>query len=148
MLQPNTVANPTIPHPRAPKQRLALSGFDHAVTGQKLMYQASEIRAYMRLGADYIEELRPVGIRETQMAQRIIDLNWRLNRLAAIENNLLSFNCLGKTYENSTGDPNTEGMVAQAHVWQTDCAYNPRLRSHQPLRIPPHAASYPADQRV
>ena len=112
----------TAPGPK-PQQRLALSGFDHAVTGQKLMYQASEIRAYMRLGADYMEELRPVGIRETQMAQRIIDLNWRLNRLAAIENNILTFNCLGKAVEQSTGDPNTEGMVAQAHVWQTDTAY-------------------------
>ncbi len=117
--------NPTQhPQPTAPRQRLALRGFDHAVTGQKLMYQASEIRAYMHLGAEYMAELRPVGIRETQTAQRIVDLNWRLNRLTAIETNLLTFNSLAKSNENPTGDPNTEGIMAHAYAWATDCTYS------------------------
>ena len=67
-----------------------MNALKHGLSGQDLCLQADESLPYFELALRYIEDLRPVGVREEQLAQKIIDGNWRLNRVAAIENDLLS----------------------------------------------------------
>src|ERR1700722_19132297 len=71
-------------------QRVAMNSIKHNVTGQNMFLQATEFLPYMELGRDFFEECRPVGIREIQYVQKIIDSHWRLNRATAVENNILN----------------------------------------------------------
>ncbi len=107
------------------KQRVALNGVTHGLTGQNVFLEAGEYPAYMNLGAQYIAELRPVGVRETQLAQKIIDNNWRLNTIAAVENNLFNSTlvaCLkASDRDGDPSDDKTATMVAKANAWKTDC---------------------------
>ena len=105
----------------AGKQRVALNGVTHGLTGQNVFLEANEYPAYMRLGAQFISELRPVGVRETQLAQKIIDINWRLNSISAVENNLFNTTLVNSLRPNDSNDDRTIGMVAKATAWRTDC---------------------------
>lgn len=104
-----------------PRQRVPMSGLTNAVTGQDIFLEDHEYPAYMDLGAQYIEELRPVGVRETQLAQKIIDLNWRLNTLSAVENNLFHSARLALIAPHDPNDDKTVAMTSKAAVWRDDC---------------------------
>jgi hypothetical protein len=103
------------------KQRVAMNGVTHGLTGQNVFLEVHEYRAYMDLGVQYIAELRPVGVRETQIAQKIIDHNWRLNTISAVENNLFSSTIIASLHPHDLNDDKTIGMVAKADAWRTDC---------------------------
>ena len=102
------------------KQRVSMNAFKHGLSGQNLYLQTEEYVPYFKLASEYIGELRPVGVREEQIAQKIIDSNWRLNRAAAIENNILSTAILhADTHELvNIDDETTVGMVGQSIAWQ------------------------------
>ncbi len=102
-------------------QRIALDGLTNAVTGQNMFLEEHEYPAYMDLGAQYIAELRPVGVRETQLAQKIIDLNWRLNTLSAVENNLFHSARVRQISPSDTSDDRVIGMTSKADAWRSDC---------------------------
>ncbi len=114
----------TSPATQAP-QRISLTALTNGLTGQNMFLEEDEYPAYMTLGAEYIAELRPVGVRETQLAQKIIDLNWRLNTISAVENNLFHSSLVAHTRANgdrvaATGD-RTVGMCGKAATWREDC---------------------------
>jgi hypothetical protein len=44
---------------------------------------------YLSSGVDFFLEMQPVGIRENHLLQRIIDADWRLNRVPFLQENLL-----------------------------------------------------------
>ena len=104
------------------KQRVALNGVTHGLTGQNVFLPESEYEAYMNLGREYIADLRPVGVRETQLAQKIIDINWRLNTISAIENNLFHSARIASLRDGDPNDDRTVAMVSKARAWQMDCA--------------------------
>ena len=103
------------------KPRIPMSGLTNALTGQDMFLDDHEFPAYMELGAQYIEELRPVGVRETQLTQKIIDLNWRLNTISAVENNLFHSSRLASVAPHDPNDDKTVGMTSKAAVWRKDC---------------------------
>jgi len=51
----------------------------HGLTGQSAFLPVIQLRDYLIIGAEFIEEMRPIGVGEMQLAQQIIDTNWRLN---------------------------------------------------------------------
>jgi hypothetical protein len=67
------------------KQRSAMNAFKHGLTGQSLVLQPNEMEACNRLTASMLSDLKPKTEPERQLAQKIIDGNFRLNRLAAVE---------------------------------------------------------------
>ncbi len=103
------------------KQRISLDGLTNAVTGQNMFLEDHEYPAYMSLGVQYMAELRPVGVRETQLAQKIIDLNWRLNTLSAVENNLFHSSRIAVIVEGDPSDDKVVGMTSKAAAWRQDC---------------------------
>ena len=89
-----------------------------------MFLQASEFLPYMEQGRDFFEEWRPVGIREIQYVQKIIDTHTRLNRVAALDNNMLNFGLLEnlsdadhKAAQDSGADADTAVAHAQAKSW-------------------------------
>ena len=112
----------TGPRTAAGKHRVAMNAFKHGLSGQNLCLQADESVSYFRLALDFVEDLRPIGVREEQLAQKIIDGNWRLNRAAAIENNLLNNDTVRETYRLTSDDPRSAALAGQANAWRSDCA--------------------------
>ncbi len=111
----------TGPRTAAGKHRVAMNAFKHGLSGQNLCLQADESVPYFDLALRFIEDLRPVGVREEQLAQKIIDGNWRLNRAAAMENNLLNNDTVRETDRLTSDDPRSAVIAGQGNAWRADC---------------------------
>src|SRR5580658_3376020 len=106
----------TGPTSRLGKQRSSLSAVKHNLSGQHLILLFSETEAYNRMGSAMLTDLKPKSEPERQIAQKIIDTNFRLNRLTAIENNMFSFGLM-RNETNTDHDDRIEVMAAQTRAW-------------------------------
>jgi len=104
------------PKTRIGKQRSRMNAVRHNLSGQNLILQESEVEAYNRMSTSMFSDLKPKSEPEHQIAQKIIDTNFRLNRLTAIENNLFNF---GLTQNETAADQDDriEVMAAQTRAW-------------------------------
>lgn len=98
------------------KQRSAMNAFKHGLTGQSLILQLDETEAYNRLTNALLTDLKPANEPERQIALKLIDSHFRLNRLAGLENNLLNFSLMENTSE-TPHDDRLEVMIAQTRAW-------------------------------
>ena len=107
--------------PRTPegKQRSRMNAFKHNLTGNNLILQEHEYQKYTELSEKLMSDLNPRTELERQVAQKIIDTNFRLNRLAAIENNMLNFELMVRETSRNEDD-RTEVMRAQAQAWKDE----------------------------
>src|SRR6202035_3357582 len=102
----------TGPRTEAGKQRCKLNALRHGLTGQTIVLPTEDHAAYERYAHSLLNECQPKGAIETQLVQSLIDNSWRLNRVAAVETNLLS---LGITEnENTVRAANPEADAAPA----------------------------------
>jgi hypothetical protein len=98
------------------KQRSRCNAVKHNLSGQNLILLETERVAYNRMATSMQNDLNPKTEPERQIAQKIIDTNFRLNRLTAIESNMFSFGLLDN--ETDTGhDDQIETMAAQTRAW-------------------------------
>jgi hypothetical protein len=103
------------------KQRSRMNAVKH-LSGQHLMLQDTELAAYNRMSASMLNDLNPKSEPEFQIAQKIVDINFRLNRLTAIENNLFNFGLTAN--ESDMGhDDRLEVMAAQTRAWTEHAGY-------------------------
>jgi len=77
------------------KQRSSLNALRHGLTGQIVVMPAEDLQAYQRHLQSFTDELHPVGVIEANLVQSLADCTWRLNRVAAMETNLLSLGVTG-----------------------------------------------------
>src|SRR5579863_6329556 len=106
----------TGPVSRAGKQRSSMNAVRHNLSGQHLMLLDTEAVAYNRMAASMLIDLNPKTEPERQIAQKVIDINFRLNRLTTIENNIFSFGLVaGET--DTDHDDRIEVMAAQTRAW-------------------------------
>src|SRR5580700_8886408 len=104
--------------PRTPpgKQRSSMNAVTHNLSGQNLILQPTEVEAYNRMATSMLIDLKPKSEPESQIALKIIDINFRLNRLTAVENNLFEFG-LTQAETNCPHDDRIEVMAAQTRGW-------------------------------
>jgi hypothetical protein len=97
----------------------ALNAYRHGLTGQVVLRTEGEQQAYDLHCKGLLESLAPVGAVELQLAQGIVDDQWRLNRGRAIEEN--GFSCGIHTSDGST-DNHAElfGAIAIQATWFKD----------------------------
>ena len=112
----NNAQKSTGPRSRAGKQRSSMNAMKHNLTGQSMILLEAETEAYNRMAASMLIDLKPKSEPERQIAQKIIDTNFRLNRLTAIENNLFSFG-LAANETDCPHDDRLEVMAAQTRAW-------------------------------
>ena len=98
------------------KQRSRMNAVKHNLSGQNLILQESEVEAYNRMSTSMFNDLKPKSEPEHQIAQKIIDTNFRLNRLTAIENNLFNLG-LTQNETDTDQDDRIEVMAAQTRAW-------------------------------
>src|SRR5271163_2464885 len=78
------------------KQKSSLNALRHGLTGQIVVMPTEDLEAYQLHLKSFTDEYHPVGATEAHLVQALADTSWRLNRVAALETNLL---LLGSTRE-------------------------------------------------
>ena len=81
----------TGPKTDAGKQRSSLNALRHGLTGQTIVLPSEDLAAFESFTQGLLDDLKPSGPLETQLAQTIAGLSWRINRASALENNLFTF---------------------------------------------------------
>ena len=81
--------------------------------------QQHEFSAYEDLTQRMLSDLKPVSEPEKQIAQKIVDLNFRINRITAIENNMLNFD-MATNEPDFEEDEGIARMMGQARAWKKD----------------------------
>jgi hypothetical protein len=62
----------------------------HGLTGHTIVLPAEDLVAYQDFTNQFVADFKPVGILEKQLVQSLADTSWRLNRIAALESNLMA----------------------------------------------------------
>src|SRR5260370_41916566 len=123
----------TGPRTEAGKQRSSLNALRHGLTGQTVVLPSDDLVAYQRHCKGFLDQYQPKNPTEVQLTQTIADLSWRLNRVNAIETNLLT---LGITEQpNSVNTDNdqvhTALAIAKAFREQNQALANISLYEHR-----------------
>ena len=85
----------TGPKTEAGKRRSALNALRHGLTGQIVVMPSEDLAAYRRHVQNFTDEYHPNGATEAQLVQSLADASWRLNRIAALEANVLALSVSG-----------------------------------------------------
>src|SRR5882672_3644413 len=80
----------TGPRTEAGKKRSSLNALRHGLTGHTIVRPAADLVAYERHCQEVHNQYRPKNKMEVLLAQMLADLAWRLNRITAIEANMLT----------------------------------------------------------
>jgi len=99
----------TGPKTEAGKKRSSLNAYRHGLSGQTIILPAEDLDAYHKFTQQFFNDLKPVGTIEKQLVQSLADTSWRLNRVAALENNLI-----GLGFDEHSNSISTEHPEAHA----------------------------------
>jgi hypothetical protein len=80
----------TGPKTAAGKHQSSLNALRHGLTGQIVVMPTEDLQAYQTHLKSFADEYRPQGATEAHLVQALADASWRLNRVAALETNLLA----------------------------------------------------------
>jgi hypothetical protein len=72
------------------KRKSSLNALRHGLTGQIVVMPTEDLQAYQRHLESFTAEYRPQGPTEAHLVQALADTSWRLNRVAALETNVLT----------------------------------------------------------
>ena len=71
-------------------QKSVLMGRRDPVTGQSVLRTESDADTHRRFIAEFVAGLKPDGMLEIQLAQRLAQDTWRINRIQAVEENIFA----------------------------------------------------------
>jgi hypothetical protein len=89
-INPANAQHSTGPRTSAGKQRSSLNALRHGLTGHVIVLPSEDHAAYENHTRRLADDLQPKGALEEQLAQSLVDTSWRINRVAALETNLLA----------------------------------------------------------
>ena len=84
------------------KQRSSMNSLRHGLTSQIVVMPNEDLEAYQSHLKSFTDEYHPQGATEAQLVQALADTSWRLNRVAAIEANVLKFATMAVMPENDS----------------------------------------------
>jgi hypothetical protein len=80
----------TGPRTRAGKLRSSLNALTHGLTGRTVPLPSEDPAAHQLHTQEFFDEYKPQGPTERQLVQELIDTSWRVNRVPALEAEVLS----------------------------------------------------------
>ncbi len=83
------------------KKTSSMNALRHGLTGQIIVMPTEDLAAYQRHLNSFTEECNPKGPIEAHLVQALADTSWRLNRVAALETNLLNLAAVGEGIEDA-----------------------------------------------
>jgi hypothetical protein len=98
----------TGPKTEAGKKQSSLNALRHGLTGQIVVMPTEDLQAYQLHLKSFTDEYHPQGATESHLTQALADTSWRLNRVAALETNLLNLA--------ATGDPLIDALGIAASL--------------------------------
>src|SRR5258708_5138126 len=129
-------AHSTGPKTEAGKKRSSLNAYRHGFTGQTIILPAQDLVAYQAFTRTFFDRYKPVDIIEKQLVQSLADTSWRLNRVAALEHNLMG---LGFDEHSDQHRHRTSRSPRGLSHHRSDARADPLLGRPQP----PHRAPRP-----
>jgi hypothetical protein len=101
-------------------QRSVLRGSRNPVTGQAVLMTETDADSHRRFIAEYVASLKPDGMIEIQLAQRLAQDTWRINRIHAIEENIFALGH-SEPYANiKSAHPEIHAAMVQALTFRND----------------------------
>jgi hypothetical protein len=85
----------TGPKTDAGKKQSSLNALRHGLTGQIVVMPTEDLQAYQLHLKSFTDEYCPQGATEAHLVQALADASWRLNRVAALETNVLTLGIAG-----------------------------------------------------
>jgi hypothetical protein len=119
--------------PRTPtgKQRSSLNALRHGLTGHVIVLPSEDHAAYQTHTQRLFDDLQPKGALEEQLVQSLADTSWRINRVAALETNLLSLGIHEQSKNISTDHPEVQTALAMAASVREQIRALANLSSHE-----------------
>ena len=108
-------------------QKSVLMGRRDPATGQSVLRTESDADSHRRFIAEYVAALKPDGMLEIQLAQRLAQDTWRINRIHAVEENIFALGH-SEPYANNmkSAHPEIHAAMVQALTFRND----PKLLSY------------------
>jgi hypothetical protein len=93
-----------------------LNAYRHGLTGHVRFTTPADEQAYKKHCAGYLEDYRPKGAVETDLAQSLADLRWRIKRASQIENAIMAIT-LGQPDQMKCEPEQAAIAFAHAYAW-------------------------------
>jgi hypothetical protein len=119
--------------PRTPegKKRASLNALRHGLTGHTIVLPTEDLAAYQLHCQRYLDDLQPHGIIEQQLVQTLSETAWRLNRIPALETNLLTLGITEHEAGINTSELEARTALAMAAALRDQTRVLATLSSHE-----------------
>jgi len=104
----------TGPRTEEGKKRSSLNALRHGLTGHTIVLPSEDLAAYERHVQSFADEYQPQGATERQLVQDLADTAWRINRIPALENNLLTLAVTEHADSINVSHPEAQDALAMA----------------------------------
>jgi hypothetical protein len=92
---------------------------------------SEDLAAYKTFSDEYLGSLAPETFPERQYAQTVIDTQWRLNRVRALEDGMLALGHYGNEGPIEAGHPEIHAALTAAAVWRDHSQAFVNLTMHE-----------------
>jgi hypothetical protein len=121
----------TGPRTEIGKKTSSLNALRHGLTSRIVVLPTEDLAAYQRFSEEFLVDLAPETFAERQFAQTIIDTQWRLNRVRAIEDGMLALGHYGPESQIDAGHPEIHAALTAAAVFREHSQAFVNLSMHE-----------------
>ncbi len=121
----------TGPRTEAGKQRSSLNALRHGLTGHVIVLPSEDHSAYAAHTKRFFDDLQPKGALEQQLVQSLADSSWRLNRVVALESNLLTLGMTEQSAAINTSEAEVHAALATAASLREQTRALANLSTHE-----------------
>jgi hypothetical protein len=121
----------TGPRAEIGKQTSSLNALRHGLTSRIVVLPTEDLAAYKTFSAEFLVDLAPETFAERQFAQTIIDTQWRLNRVRALEDGMLALGHYGPESQIDPGHPEIHAALTAAAVFSEHSQAFVNLSMHE-----------------
>ena len=101
-------------------QKSVLMGRRDPATGQSVLRTETDAETHRKFIAEYVATLKPDGMVEIQLAQRLAQDTWRINRIQAVEENIFALGHSEKFANIESAHPEIHAAMVQALTFRND----------------------------
>jgi hypothetical protein len=120
----------TGPRTESGKKRSALNALRHGLTGHTIVLPSEDLAAYERHSQSFFDQYQPRNPTESQLVQSLVDTSWRINRIPALEANLLSLGMLDHLDSIDVAHPEAQAALAMAAAYAQQTRALTALSTH------------------
>jgi hypothetical protein len=108
------------PVSEAGKRRSSLNAIRHGLSGRTVVLPNEDVNLYQSFCQELMAELAPKSSLERELAQTVIDQQWRLNRIRTVEDGMYALHQFDSSAGFNTGSPETDATLKAAHSFRFD----------------------------